>query len=88
MTSPIQPITPVIPVPRPPTQRLVNSFEPSPVYTLESVGPANKNYIQPDGFTQVRLLEMGIPIAHFMGCMARVNAQKLLKIKQKEVSLC
>lgn len=75
--------------PRPPYyQKLVDSFNHDPIYTLESIGPAHEAYIQPDGFTQYRLLQMRIPIAHFMGCMARVNAQKLLKIKQKEVNLC
>lgn len=83
----IQPVAP--PSGRfPPLKKLVDSFNHDPVYTLESLGPEHKDYIQPDGFTQYRLLEMRIPIAHFMGCMARINAQKMLKLKQKEVNVC
>ena len=59
----------------------------APVYTHESIGPAHPDYLQPDGFTQIRVLELSQPIAHFKGPFAKINAGKFLKIKQMEVSL-
>lgn len=80
--QPIQPTARTTPY----KQKMIDNLQLAPVYTMESLGPEHKDYVQPDGFTQFRVLEVGIPIAHFFGCMGRVNAQKFLRSKQLEVS--
>ena len=58
-----------------------------PVYTTIFLGPANTDYIEPDSFTQVQVLELGKVIAHFKGPFAKINAGKFVRLKQREVNM-
>ena len=65
--------------------KLTSNLE--PVYTTIFLGPANTDYIEPDSFTQVQVLELGKVIAHFKGPFAKINAGKFVRLKQREVNM-
>lgn len=83
----IQPVKPIASTTSP-KRELIEHMQKTikPVYEIKYLGASDPAYIQPDGFTQAQVTEMGIVIAHFMGAFAKINAQKFLRIKQLEVN--